>query len=43
MNKRANLAAALQSATRGGEAAPAGKTPAATLAPIGPRTHRTGA
>ena len=40
MNKRANLAAALQTATRGGEAATVSReaTPAATVTPIGART-----
>jgi hypothetical protein len=39
MNKRANLAAALQTATRGGEATPAGKgAPPATVTAIGART-----
>ena len=38
MNKRANLAAALQTATRGGEAAAPARTPTATVTPIGART-----
>jgi hypothetical protein len=38
MNKRANLAAALQTATRGGEVAQTARTPAATVTPLGPRT-----
>lgn len=38
MNKRANLAAAPQTATRGGEAAPAARTTRATVTPIGART-----
>jgi hypothetical protein len=40
MNKRANLAAALQTATRGGEATPAAAkgTPPATVTAIGART-----
>jgi hypothetical protein len=38
MNKRAHLAAALQTATRGGEAAPAARAPIATVTPIGART-----
>jgi hypothetical protein len=40
MNKRANLAAALQTATRGADAAPAAQpasAPAATVTPIGSR------
>lgn len=38
MNKRANLAAALQTATRSGEPAPTARTTAATVTPIGART-----
>jgi hypothetical protein len=38
MNKRANLAAALQTATRGGEVGPAANTPPATVTAIGART-----
>lgn len=38
MNKRANLATALQNATRGGEAAPVANGPPASVTPIGPRT-----
>ena len=38
MNKRANLAAALQTATRGGEAAALARTSTATVTPIGART-----
>ena len=38
MNKRANLAAALQTATRGGEAATPAWTTTATVTPIGART-----
>ena len=37
MNKRANLAAALQTATRGGEAAPAATAATATVTSIGSR------
>lgn len=38
MNKRVNPAAALQTATRGGEAAAPARVPAATVTPIGART-----
>jgi hypothetical protein len=38
MNKRANLAAALQTATRGGEATPAATKGTATVTAIGART-----